>query len=277
MRTEELRAKYEGNPDAGSHLANLVDVDYVCRPPATLLETVGAEAPFDFVIASHVIEHIPDVVGWLQEVAAILAPGGLLKLVVPDKRYCFDVNRPLTTMADLVDAHLRGLRVPSFRQMYDMAANFIPVDATDLWSGKDVSHQRRTDVGDPDRFAYQFCIEQKQTGAYEDVHCSTFTPSSLVELVRRLQVLDLIPFVIDAVHPTPSGDYEFFATLRKAEPRELDERRESVSKPSDEPMTASSSSRPGHVKMEISPLERRLIEGKRKAATRLRDMRRRGR
>jgi predicted SAM-dependent methyltransferase len=35
------------------------------------------------VIASHVIEHTPDLVTWLAEIRAILQPNGTLRLAIP--------------------------------------------------------------------------------------------------------------------------------------------------------------------------------------------------
>ncbi len=92
-------------------------------------------ATVDFVFASHVIEHAPDMIGWLRQIGQVLGDGGQLYLAIPDKRLCFDVNRDLTTMADLVDAHLRGLSAPGFRQIYDFHSRIIEVDAAALWAG----------------------------------------------------------------------------------------------------------------------------------------------
>jgi SAM-dependent methyltransferase len=100
--TEELKVKNRGNRFV--NLDRIVDVDFVWGA-RTLPELVGAEGPFDYVIASHVIEHVPDLVGWLNEVRAILRPQGILSLAIPDKRYCFDHYRPPTTVADALEAY----------------------------------------------------------------------------------------------------------------------------------------------------------------------------
>jgi SAM-dependent methyltransferase len=59
----------------------------------------------DFLIASHVIEHLPFPLMALRSWYEALAPGGVLLLKVPDKRYTFDVHRPRTSLAHLVDEH----------------------------------------------------------------------------------------------------------------------------------------------------------------------------
>jgi len=212
--TDELRAKYADNPHVAPLVDRLVDVDYVLRPGQTLAEATGDDAPFDLVIASHVIEHVADPVGWLGQVWQVLAPGGALSLVIPDKRYCFDVNRQLTTMADLVDAHLRRLTAPGFRQIYDHEANYAgDVDQRELWAGRDVSALRRRDVEDPDAFAYAMCQQIARTGEYRDVHSSTFTPESFLSLLDKVTLLGLTDFQLSRFYPTEPDDLQFFVTL----------------------------------------------------------------
>lgn len=53
---------------------------------------------YDFVIASHVIEHMSNPLGAMEQWFRVLKPGGLLYLVVPDKRNIFDKKRPLTEL-----------------------------------------------------------------------------------------------------------------------------------------------------------------------------------
>ena len=117
----ELRQKYATDAGMRDRLDEIVDVDYVLGEMTTIAQAVAADAPFDYVIAAHVIEHIPDPVGWMEDLTRVLRPGGILSLVIPDKRYCFDINRSLTEVSDLVDANLRRLRQPSFRQAYDFS------------------------------------------------------------------------------------------------------------------------------------------------------------
>ncbi len=61
-----------------------------------------ADGSLDFVIASHVLEHMPLTLATLREWYRVLAPGGALVLKIPDKRYTFDVRRPRTLLQHLV-------------------------------------------------------------------------------------------------------------------------------------------------------------------------------
>ena len=52
-------------------------------------------------------------------VAAVLRPGGIFSLVVPDKRSVPTSNRTPTETGALVDAYLHRLRHPSYQQIFD--------------------------------------------------------------------------------------------------------------------------------------------------------------
>ena len=99
--TDELRARYATH--VGFDIDAIVPIDYVTH--GSIYDTVGPDIPFDYVIVSHVIEHVPDVVGWLGDIRSVLSDDGVLSLAIPDHRRCFDALRSPTVTADL---HPRG-------------------------------------------------------------------------------------------------------------------------------------------------------------------------
>src|ERR1700689_768593 len=116
VSTEDLIAKYTNDPAVDEH--KIVSTDYVWGSNK-LAEAVGASAAFDYVVASHVLEHVPDLVGWLGEVAQVLRPGGRLSLAMPDRRYTFDVRRRDSDVSEVVEAYLLHLRRPAIRATFD--------------------------------------------------------------------------------------------------------------------------------------------------------------
>lgn len=62
----------------------------------------------DFVIANHFIEHTQDPIGTLRRFLAVLRPGGVVYMAVPDRRYTFDKDRPETTVEHLIRDHEDG-------------------------------------------------------------------------------------------------------------------------------------------------------------------------
>jgi SAM-dependent methyltransferase len=68
-----------------------------------------AAGSLDFVVASHVLEHLADPLGFLVEMHRVLRPGGTAVVLLPDRRRTFDKTRPPTTLAHLVDDHACGV------------------------------------------------------------------------------------------------------------------------------------------------------------------------
>jgi predicted SAM-dependent methyltransferase len=62
----------------------------------------------DFVIANHFVEHCEDPIGAVLAMLRVLKPGGILYLAIPDKRCCFDADRPVTSIDHLIRDHLEG-------------------------------------------------------------------------------------------------------------------------------------------------------------------------
>lgn len=59
----------------------------------------------DFIIANHFLEHCLDPIGTIINMYKKLRKNGVIYLGIPDKRYTFDIKRPLTTYDHLLDEH----------------------------------------------------------------------------------------------------------------------------------------------------------------------------
>lgn len=60
-----LIKKYESHVNLGVNITNIEDVDYVWSGQP-LSELVGLKYHYDWIIASHVIEHVPDLITFFQ-------------------------------------------------------------------------------------------------------------------------------------------------------------------------------------------------------------------
>ena len=132
LSSEELKIKYEA--DKSINVDDIVSVDYVCSD-GDLLQVLDKNS-FDYVIGSHIIEHVPNMIKFLSDVFEVLRPGGICFLVIPDKRFTFDYKRPLTTFGELLEAYLLGRKRPSIAAVYDHFSTAISVDTNDVWTGK---------------------------------------------------------------------------------------------------------------------------------------------
>lgn len=208
--SEDLRRSHAATPTVDT--SRIVPVHYVWGSQ-TLREAVGPAELFDWVVASHVIEHVPDLVTWFHELAEILRPHGVVSLIVPDKRFVFDRLRRTSDLSEVIDAHLERRRKPSTRQIFDFYRWHARVDVTQAWAGA-VDDSALERVHD-EAFAFGVCREAAASGRYVDVHCWVFTPASFCYLVRALWLLDLLPFRVAEFFPSAPGEIDFFVTLER--------------------------------------------------------------
>ena len=212
--TEVVRANQF---DPAVRLEQIVEVDIVWGS-ARLAEAVGR--PVDYVLASHVIEHVPDLIGWLLEVAEVLRPEGVLGLAIPDKRFTFDALRQVSVLSEAVEAHLLGAKRPSLRQVYDVASLGIGVDAAEVWGNRFDPAARRDEVLARLRPALNLVTSLHASPQYRDAHCWVFTPRTFLTVAEELATLALFPFRISAFYPTETGDAEFLVRLVRADPND---------------------------------------------------------
>jgi hypothetical protein len=199
--------------DPAVRIDEIVDVDIVWGK-VRLARAVGE--PVDYVIASHVIEHVPDLIGWLDEIAEALKAGGVLGLAVPDKRFTFDALRRESGLAEAIEAWLEGARRPSLRQVFDAASLGVAVDAAEVWAGRFEPTTRRAEVLDRLAPALGLARSLHASPRYNDAHCWVFTPNSFLDLAEELATLQLFPFRVDAFHPAEPGGAEFLVRLVRA-------------------------------------------------------------
>lgn len=166
----------------GVNVEAIEDVDYVWKGE-TYHELVGERSCFDWILASHIIEHTPDLIRFLADCEGVLKADGVLSLAIPDKRFCFDAFRPITGLARIVDSHLGGFSVQSPGTVAEFYMNVIS-------KGGNIAWEKGTDG--PVEFIHgaEEALEKfesvRRRGTYYDVHSWVFVPSSF-----RLLLLDL--------------------------------------------------------------------------------------
>jgi len=76
------------------------NTDIVCDLDVDRLKPLDDQSQ-DFVIASHVLEHVAEPIGLLDEIHRVLRPGGTALILLPDRRRTFDVGRDPTPLDHL--------------------------------------------------------------------------------------------------------------------------------------------------------------------------------
>jgi SAM-dependent methyltransferase len=204
MDADALRERFQ---DVDVDLAQIEEVDFVWRGEP-LRELIGSTDRYDWIIASHVIEHLPDLAGFLTDCQDVLKPEGVVSLVLPDKRYCFDRFRPLTTTGEILDAFGQRRNRPTPGSVFDHMVNCVTLDGQISWFAGTLGK-----FGSPYSFEYARNLwDQATTGVdYVDVHVSCFTPASFRLILQDLRSLGLLR--LDVTHEFETTGNEFFVTL----------------------------------------------------------------
>lgn len=199
---DELIAKYNAH---GVNTSRIEDVDYIWSGQR-LSSIVGESQSFDWIIASHVIEHTPDLVGFLQSCQDLLAPGGVVSLAIPDKRYCFDFFRERTSLAQVIDAREQARSNHSVGTAAEHFLNAVAKDGAIAWGAGYPGEYQFANGIDHARIA----MASLQT-AYVDCHAWVFTPWSFRLMMRDLRDLGYLRLKEVAFHD--SVGCEFFVAL----------------------------------------------------------------
>lgn len=187
----------------------IVDIDFVWKPSKSLKECIpydkiftnkNVENKFDYIVASHVIEHIPNTIGWLKELFDVLKVGGVLSLAIPDMRYTFDAYRKPTEMAELIETWMHSDVVPTCRQIYDNCSSAIytaeNISLVDT-SVSLIDRQRIYTDAEAINFA-KFAYFENQ---YIDIHCTSWNPDNIREIFGKICELNILQFEVLEVIP----------------------------------------------------------------------------
>ncbi|HXE96658.1 MAG TPA: hypothetical protein VN642_09655 [Dongiaceae bacterium] len=199
-----LLEKYK---EHGVNLDNIEEVDFIWSGEK-YSEITGRSRYYDWVIASHVIEHVPDFISFINGCHEILNGRGVLILAVPDSTRCFDYFRQITSISGIIDAHISGNKIHTVGTAVDHVLNVCTMDGNITWN---------TMSNGEFRFMHSMSdakshFEQAAEGVtYLDYHAWCFTPHSFRILIEDLYNLGLI--CVREVTFIPTDGFEFFIVL----------------------------------------------------------------
>lgn len=206
LSAEGLRQKYTGH---GVNLDAIEPVDHIWHGES-YAELTGRKGWYSWIVASHLVEHTPDLVGFLQSCEEVLTDDGVLALVIPDKRFCFDYLRARSSLAAVIDAHEAKRTNHTVGTAVDYFLNVCRIEPKHWWTDASV-----------DTLSFIHGIEDGnrvsaalRAGEFVDLHSWCFTPSSF-----RLVVSDLYDLGLTKLRETQFVDtigLEFFVGLSKS-------------------------------------------------------------
>lgn len=148
-----------------------------------------SHASIDFVISNHMIEHCQNPISSLDNWLRVLKSGGIVYVAVPDKRYTFDQDRPVTTLEHLIRDYKEGPEW-SMESHFEEWARLV-----DRFPEKDISARAKGLA----RLNYS-------------IHFHVWTPIEFLELLLYCRCQLFLPFEIELVQ---KNDSEFIVVLKK--------------------------------------------------------------
>jgi SAM-dependent methyltransferase len=162
---------------------------------------------FDLVLASHVLEHSISLIDFINDCTKLLAPGGVLSLVVPDHRYCFDRFRERSSIGRVIDMSREPHRVHTVGTLTEFSLYAVKHRGSTSWAAGHTGQY--SFVHDLDAVRENAVKAEGKT--YIDVHNWVFSPNHLRLMLHDLHALGFIS-VREAAFQDTIG-HEFFLNL----------------------------------------------------------------
>jgi hypothetical protein len=209
MNREGLIKKYSQLP---KNMVNAIEeVDYIWSG-GTFTELIGEEHIFDYIIASHLIEHTTDLIAFLLDCERLLKPDGVLSLVVPDKRFCFDRFKPLSSVGAAVDVHLNPKSVHSAGTLLDSMIYGVTRGNALAWDSNNTEQiaMQQSSIS----LSMAQVNDILKENEYFDSHKWISTSKSFSLLIQDLRELGFHHFY--EIGSFPTAGFEFFISLSKS-------------------------------------------------------------
>ena len=168
---------------------------------------------FDFIIANHVLEHIPNLIAFFLDIAEVLKPNGKICLAIPDKRFCFDRFRNQTSFAECYEVYRKKQAYSPIR-ILDYSINYSLNDPVYFWH-----NQHKFDMLiSPNEELFNTAIDKYERAIKFEainypVHYHVFTPESFLILLYNMTSFFLCPFIIKEFYYTRMDSQEFCCVL----------------------------------------------------------------
>lgn len=147
----------------------------------------------DFIIASHVIEHVRNPIKSIENAWNKLRSKGTLILIIPKKERTFDRGRELTTLSHLVEDYKNPSKYRDLLHIADYYANAKPIDIKELYVK----------------------LNESLVKDHHSVHYHVWNENSFSDFIEFVQKSFAWKVILN--EPALKGDenYEFYVVLQK--------------------------------------------------------------
>lgn len=175
---------------------------------------------FDALIASHVLEHMPDLVAFLDSARRLVRDDGCLVFALPDKRWSFDFFRPPTLAGRVLLAHHQRHERHCPATLFDEVAYAVTLDGRPGWTAGESA--AAVEFAHPaGRAKAIFDAVCRPDDVYRDAHAWQFTPASFALLILDLAQAGVCDWHVAWLRPAPA--VEFLGRLQPGPARFADD------------------------------------------------------
>lgn len=213
LSTEQLREQISKK---APHEVDLVpNIDYVAAQG--LVQDTGKVAHYDYVVSSHVLEHLPNLVQHFQEVKSVLKEQGVYGLIIPDKTLTLDYLRPCSSFGQVLEAYLLKRTRANLASYIDNLVYGVKNTENDsiCWEAHSKLDLTKVYVQHPRKIEQLIASEQQEPPADWGGHVWVFTADSFISLFFDLQRFGLTQLELIDIQPT--GEADFIVILAKPE------------------------------------------------------------
>jgi SAM-dependent methyltransferase len=187
---------------------SIVDIDYVIRD--SYKKTFKKDEKFDAIILSHVIEHIPDIILFFNDVKNIIKENGKLIIIYPDARYCFDHFRNGTTFIDAYNTYKS--KEINHNAVFDFVNNVVSEnDPSFFWKDP-----KQNDILPQNEFKKSLhAFDAAKKGEMpDDMHFWPFADYQFIKFLYDMDRAGLLDFDINNFYETQEDTQEFMVVLK---------------------------------------------------------------
>ena len=212
--TEEVQALYSGNDYLAAtgikiDIETIVPIDHVIK--GSYAESFANEEKFDCIIASHVLEHMDDLIFSLRDIAQILKSGGIFCIIYPDKRYCFDHFRTSASFRDAYHVFRQGTK-NNAPMVLDFYYSVIPEnDPRVFWNQNGLLNELPRAPYENAVAHYKQALDGKRM---DDVHYWPFTDMDFLKFLYDCTRAGLLPFHCVSFWPCVQNEQQFMLALQ---------------------------------------------------------------
>ncbi|MDR2720907.1 MAG: methyltransferase domain-containing protein [Puniceicoccales bacterium] len=197
-----LMEYYRNDPNVP--LEKIPNIDYVIEAssPADAIGEI-----FDYIVANHVLEHCPNPISYLEELSKLLRKGGILFMAIPDKKFTFDKDRPLTTFDHIIGDYFEHATSVDFAHIFE----FERIVESPQCHLEEVLHRALERIRNWKKVMH--------------MHYHVFSCESFREILNQVLELRLLDFGCKFLDKTSENSCEFYVVLRKCD---TDSKREAM-------------------------------------------------